>query len=190
MTRGLDLGIDHAETLVRAHRALSIGAPLIQYSHLRGQNGGSDPRRPDCASRWERGGKTYATSDCVGFYCWARGIDRYQPVRFAHIFGGWMNTDSIIQDATGPAKCWRVVPRPYPTCAVVFPSTFLGRVRLRMGHIGVVMSVPAEFAPATAEWWKAVRVADCHGPRLKGPAIGTRDATIWRRRGLFVEWVR
>jgi len=188
--RGLDLGLTHVETLERVKLGTAIGGPVIQYSHLPGQSGGFDPRNPDCGSHWELKGRTVVTSDCVGWYCWVRGVDRFQPVRFAHLYGGWQNTDSIIQDATGPQRCWRRLERPVKGCAVVYPSTFLGKVRLRMGHIACVTDVPAEFAPETTEWWKAVRVVDCHGPRLKGPAIGHRDASIWQKRGIFVEWRR
>lgn len=186
--RGSVLPLTRDQVMHRVEELLASAAPLIQYSHLPGQNGGVDPRAVDCASRWERSGSTMLTSDCVGFYCWSRGVDRYQPKRFAHLFGGWQNTDSIIQDARGPAKCWRVVDKPYPGCAVVYPGTFLGSVRIRMGHIGAVYSVPAELAIKELEWWREVKVADCHGPRLKGRAIGLRDASIWQRRGVFVEW--
>jgi hypothetical protein len=185
--RGSILPLTRDHVLERVASLLSKASPLIQYSHLPGQNGGFDPRAPDCASRWERNGMTLLTSDCVGFYCWVRGVDRYQPVRFP-LFGGWQNTDSIIQDAKGRAKCWRIVDRPYPGCAVVYPGTFLAGVRVKMGHIGAVWSVPAEYAPKETEWWREVKVADCHGPRLKGRAIGLRDASIWQKRGVFVEW--
>lgn len=187
--RGVDLKLTPAQVLDRIQASTSVGAPLIQYMDASGRNGGSRPGADDCGTRWERSGKTVATSDCVGYYCWLRGIDRYQPDRFAHIYAGWMNTDSIIQDATGPAKCWRVAPRPYPTCAVVYPSTFLAGVRLRMGHIAAVLSVPAEYAPQEPDWWARLRVAECHGPRMAGMAIRTRDGSIWRKRGIFVEWV-
>lgn len=126
---------------------------------LKDYNGGKDPRATDPADRWSKPGSTFVnrTADCIGGQAWCGGWDRYQPARFAHIYGGWINTDSMRQDAGGPAKCFHRLDRPELGCYVVFASGSAGH---QVGHIGGVVDVPAEYAPTEREWWKELGVVD------------------------------
>lgn len=126
---------------------------------LKDHNGGKDPTAPDPADRWSKEGSTFVnrTCDCIGGQAWAGGWDRYQPVRFAHLYGGWINTDSMILDARGPQKCFVALDRAEPGCYVVCASGSYGH---QVGHIGGVVSVPAEHAPMEREWWQALGVVD------------------------------
>src|SRR5688572_19136032 len=65
-------------------------------------NGGKDPTACDPFDRWRKTGKTFVniTSDCIGGQAWAHGFDRYQSSRFAHIYDGWINTDSMRMDVS------------------------------------------------------------------------------------------
>lgn len=132
--------------------------PAIYYL-LKDHNGGKNPLAPDPADRWRKPGSTFVniTSDCIGGQAWCGGFDRFQEKRFAHIYGGWINTDSMRQDAGGPKKCFHRLERPEPGCFVVFASGSGGH---KIGHIGGVVDVPAEYAPTEREWWDELGVVD------------------------------
>ncbi len=134
------------------------------YYLLKDHNGGKDPTAPDPATRWRKP-KTVEnpkpnlnrTSDCIGGMSWCGGFDRYQPARFNHLYGGWINTDSMSMDAVGKAKCFRKLDRPELGCFVVFRSGAGGH---KVGHIGGIVSLPAEYAPEHREWWMELGVVD------------------------------
>lgn len=155
--------------------------------------GGRDPSKATCAT--VRDGIT--GSDCVGFVMWALGIDRYQPSRFGY-YGGWMNTDSVIYDATdvkgrktGFSRAWDRLSRPEPGALVIFPSLYKNGKRTRIGHVGLIVEVPAEWPDNLSEWsdkerrnlLNLVKVIDCNASlarRLKGKAIGMNTmGALW-----------
>lgn len=153
--------------------------------------GGRDPNKPTCAT--SRDG--ISGSDCVGFVMWALGVDRYQPKKF-RFYDGWMNTDSVIMDATRPyldstTRCWQQLTRPEPGALVIFPSLYKNGKRTRIGHVGLIVEVPAEWPDNLNEWsakerlnmLKLVKVIDCNASlarRLKGKAIAqTTMAALW-----------
>jgi hypothetical protein len=138
------------------------GAPSIcpdGYYLLEEHNGGKDPTAPDPFDRWSKPGETFVnrTADCIGGAAWIGGFDRYQPVRFSHLYSGWINTNSMIQDAAGPAKCFRSLPFPEPGCFVVCASGSPGHT---VGHIGTIVSVPANWSASSKDAWKALGVVD------------------------------
>jgi hypothetical protein len=128
--------------------------------------------------------------DCVGFTAWCLGHDRYQPKTFSH-YDGWINTDSLIADARGGRSWYEPTYRPEPGDVVVFPSITRNGERVRIGHIGLVTSVPADmpvdvYALSDTErrrWLLKVGVIDCAGAlsrRLNGKAVAqTTAAASW-----------
>lgn len=151
------------------------------YYLLKEHNGGKDPSAPDPFDRWpfqDKDGNwlTAITADCIGGASWIGGWDRYQPVRFAHIYGGWINTDSMLLDARGPAKCFREMPRPEPGCYVVCASGSRGHA---VGHIGTVVSVPAEWDPTVRECWAALGVVDVASTGAGNRANTLRTGVGW-----------
>ncbi len=160
-----------------------VKCPTFYYL-LKDFNGGMDPTAPDPATRWRKP-RTHEkpdpilnrTSDCIGGMAWCGGFDRYQPKRFDHIYGGWINTDSMTQDAGGPAQCFKRLERPEPGCFVVFKSGAGGH---KVGHIGGVVSVPAEYAPETREWWMELGVVDV-AARI-GRANARGNGLTWYRK--------
>jgi hypothetical protein len=150
--------VDRAITAFHTHR-------FVQYSLREGQAGGFDPSQPDCGSRWSTGTgrkvKNHVTSDCIGFALWAYGVDRFQKDDFP-LWGGWMNTNSLVAAANDPdvPQVKRLVGMPTPGCLLVYPSA---RPLRWYGHIG--MYVGYGLADGVR------RVVHCHGPRLRGPAI-------------------
>ncbi len=176
--------IDRLDWYVRKEDA-PMSCPTGYYL-LKEYNGGKDPTAPDPFARWKKPGSTQVnvTADCIGGAAWCGGFDRFQEKRFAHIYGGWINTDSMIQDASGPAKCFELLDRPLPGCFVVFKSGDAGHA---VGHIGTVVDVPLEWDPNERECWKALGVVDV-ASRV-GRANKRRDGSAWFRVGRFIQSV-
>ncbi len=160
VTRALYLAGEMTSDALDAHvRNPARECPVITYQ-LKTYNGGKDPTAPDPADRWLDGPGRRVTSDCMGGAAWCSGFDRYQSKRFAHIYEGWINTDSMILDAKWTAKCFRALARPEPGSLIVCKSGSPGH---RIGHVGVVVFVPAEWDPQYLGCWKAIGVVDIAG---------------------------
>lgn len=150
----------------------------VGYYLLRDYNGGKDPTAPHPFDRWRKPGKTFynVTADCIGGSAWCGGFDRYQPSRFAHIYAGWINTDAMLLDALGPAKCFEDLQRPEPGCFVVCASGSPGHA---IGHIGTVVSVPAEWDRTARECWAALGVVDVASTGARKRANTLRTGAGW-----------
>jgi len=167
------------EHVRRGSMSPSDKCPAIYYL-LHDHNGGKDPTASDPADRWstqaeldryardkkaERPGGLAArlpfvnrTCDCVGGAAWCGGWDRFQNQRFAHLYDGWINTDSMILDARGPARCFVSIGRPVSGTYIVCAS---GSLHHAVGHVGVVIGYGlAEWDPLDAECWRAIDVVN------------------------------
>src|SRR5687768_4616315 len=106
-------------------------------------------------------------SDCIGFVCWCWGIDRFQA-RFP-VYGGWINTDSAIEDARSTRWCFEVVAVP------------------RAGVAGRTDDFPVNLWARVdrGKYLKRVKVIDCAAAksrRLVGRAIQrTTAAASWNK---------
>jgi hypothetical protein len=153
---------------------------------LKEHNGGKDPRRPDPFDRWRKPGATFVnrTADCIGGQAWNGGFDRFQPTRFRHVYGGWINTDSMIIDAIGAQKCFVPLDQPEDGCFVVCASGTPGHA---VGHIGGVPKAPAKgFDRKDPKAWAALGVIDV-ASRGKSRANRRTTARGWYGTGaLFV----
>ncbi len=138
---------------------------------------GRGGRHPEAVTPFDRDG----LCDCSGYQSWALGLDRYQP---GAIGGDWISTDAIVRDATGPRRMFRAVELvdARPGDLVVYGGKHVGGVRVRIGHVGMIV------APGAT--WEAIRVVHCHGG--KAPAVSESDAGLWGRLGgivaRLVEW--
>ena len=128
---------------------------------------GRGGRKPDAVTPFDRDG----LCDCSGYASWALGLDRYQP---GAIGGDWISTDAIVRDATGPRRMFRAVELidARPGDLVVYGGRHVGGVRVRIGHVGMVVEPGAT--------WEATRVVHCHGG--KAPAVSESSAALWGRR--------
>lgn len=172
-------GIDLLDDKVRKDGA-PMKCPDIYYL-LKNFNGGKDPTAPDPADHWVKPGYDFVnrTCDCIGGMAWAGGWDRYQPVRFSHIYKGWINTDSMCMDAAGPAKCFKRIPQPEEGCYVVYRSDPEGKThRIPIGHIGGVVKVPEKFDAKSKDSWKELQVVDV-ASRGKNPANTIHNGWPW-----------
>ncbi|MGN6107871.1 MAG: hypothetical protein ACTHU0_22375 [Kofleriaceae bacterium] len=148
------------------HRARYLASSTCAdiYYRLEYPNGGHDPKATDPASRWTKPGSTFVnrTADCIAAAAWCGGWDRYQPTRFAHLYEGSINCDSMRYDAGGPAKCFERLDSPRPGCMVVYGSVDYDHDRRwdRRGHIGTVVEVPARWDPKSHEAWRRLVVVD------------------------------
>jgi hypothetical protein len=127
-------------------------------------------------------------ADCVGFTSWCLGHDRFQPKTFT-TYGGWINTDSLMTDARGNRTWYEPIACPEPGDVVVFPSLRKDSLMTRMGHIGLIVEVPADMpenvyalpAVERRRWLGRVRVIDCAAsPGRKPYAVSeTVAAASW-----------
>jgi len=164
-------------------RALYAAAQLPVVGYELGE-GGRFPAESTPATPNEHGDPR---SDCVGFVCWAWGLDRWDPA--FPVYGGWRNTDSLIEDAK-TSRHTVVEIRPdelLPGDALVFGSRRsklppFGRIP---GHICVVVD-----SQDRRGWrgWASTQVVDCSGGKAhrEGRAINLRTAAIWEARGIAI----
>jgi hypothetical protein len=136
----------------------------VLYYRLEYPNGGTDPTAPDPGARWSKPGSAFVnrTADCVAGVVWCSGFDRFQPERAAHIWGGRLNCDSMLIEALNHGRCFEILDRPNPGCIVVYDSQDYDgdNHRDRVGHTGIVTSVPAEWDPSARECWAELGVVD------------------------------
>jgi hypothetical protein len=78
--------------------------------------------------------------DCSGFVCWALGVPRDGAV----VPGGWIGTDAVYADATGPQRLFKTVDKAAPGVLVVFPKPQGQGPEGPPGHIGIVTEVAAD----------------------------------------------
>jgi len=177
--RGQVIALTAAERVARARYLASPTAPAIYY-RLDYPNGGANPEAADPAARWAHPGSSFTnvTADCIAGAAWCAGFDRYQPVRFAHIYEGSINCDSIRLDVAGPGRCFERLAAPAPGCMVVYGSLdYDGDHRWdRIGHIGTVVEVPAEWDARERACWQALGVVDIAGRKGRANARTTGGA--------------
>lgn len=178
MTRILNLTRDQVCARALAHLTLVAKphppsppdftpAPVAYRNDDSGRLGGDDPTAENCAD-WSYGYRTL-TADCVGFALYCAGLARYQP-GFSGLNGSWLNTDSIIADAIGGRRTFfeevkdgRAV---LPGDLLVSRSTFVAGVRVKAGHVGVIVR------PAPSGAFEHL-VVDCSPRHGRTTAINT-----------------
>jgi hypothetical protein len=163
-------------------RALYAAAQLPVVGYELGEGG----RFPAESTPATPNAKGEPRSDCVGFVCWAWGIDRWDPA--FPVYGGWRNTDSLIEDAkTSRHTVVEIRPEELlPGDALVF-----GSKRSKLPPFG---RIPGHICVAVEAWrgWAATTVVDCSGGKAHraGRAINRRTAAIWEARGVAIRLVR
>lgn len=95
--------------------------------------------------------------DCTGFLCWSLGISRKAPRREPWTQpDGWINTDSIWNDAMHDGALFRRIDRAAPGCVVVYPKA---GSQENYGHDGLVTEVDGQGV--------ATRVIHCSAVNFK-----------------------
>lgn len=182
--------IDTLDDFVRKDGAASL-CPDIYYL-LKDHNGGKDPTASDPADRWAKPTSSFLnrTCDCIGGMCWCGGWDRFQPIRFAHIYGGWINTDSMCMEcdrvdkgikAGDPPGCFLRIPYPIPGCYVVCRSGTPGH---KIGHIGGVLEAPTGLDLSKRDAWKLITIVDT-ASRTPKKANALTTAAGWFGTGAY-----
>jgi hypothetical protein len=140
-------------------------------------------------------------SDCVGFVDWCWGLDRYQPNVFSE-FDGWINTDSILLEASHKSEFFEIIDQPRPGDAVVFPAVIENGKRVECGHIGLVTAVDSGVIAwpklesldrnTRAQLMSRVQVIDCDAQWSRRAVKHAIDLTtadkLWNRPS--ARWVR
>lgn len=178
--RGIVLGLSLEQT---AARAKQLGDPSFVAGYYRMDHaGGSDPTAPDPFARWQfpdKNGVMHGaiTAECIAGAAWSGGWDRFQPVRFAHLYDGSINCNSMLLDANGPAKCFVIEPEPIEGCYVVAPTGVPGFEEC--GHILTMHTVPARrWDIDDITCWRGVLGTDI-ASRGSSRANTTHDITWW-----------
>ena len=143
---------------------------------------GRGGRAPDAATPFDRNGE----ADCSGFLSWAIGLDRKSDA----IDGGWISTDSIARDATGPRRMFQLVEPGEdvrPSDVVVYPGRYVAGRRLSIGHVGLVVAVPDGWRYEGPTSLAGLRVVHCASSRAPGGgAVRESSGAPWARRGIVV----
>lgn len=134
--RGKILSLQQSDIVKRANLALNWA---IKY-HLEYPNGGTDPEAPDCSALLDK----QKVADCVGFAAWCAGFDRLNP-KFP-LYDGYINTDSMIEEATTRGNWFNVHDDPAEGDFIVAASyrPKLTPWRRIIGHIGVITQVAGD----------------------------------------------
>ncbi len=164
-------------------RASAMVGKNIHY-HLQYPNGGTDPEASEPCDRQTRG------CDCIGFAAWAAGFDRYQPggkgigkLSAFPYYDAYINTDSMVLEATERGKWFSVLKEPESGCFIVAKSYWrkLPYPKRVIGHIGVVVDC-SEWA---TKGLKGIGVVHCSPSNVKRPgnkngsAVWKTDGTVW-----------
>jgi hypothetical protein len=189
MTRILSL--DHHQVVARALAHLTlvsqphkfsppdfVSKPVEYRLDESGLTGGDDPTAPHCAD-WSYGYRTL-TADCAGFALYCVGLARYQP-DYKGLNGAWLNTDSIIADAARQRRFFfelEARDEVRPGDLMVTRSTFALGVRVKAGHVGVIIR------PSPSAAFEHL-VVDCSPYHGRTTAIGLRKEP-WARNYVIV----
>lgn len=203
-------------------RARSIMKLANTCYRLKYPNGGVDPRSLHPAADYNSPElkRTIKTLDCSGWVAWVCGYSRLQNGKGKFpafpdtpgISGGYINTNSMIEEALGfnrrqglepyvGGRWFSVLTHPVPGCIVVFH----GRndrypKNPSVGHAGIVSAVPAEqyedkdreqyFRYNTRNHKYGIQVIHCSSrDRVGGKAIAETDGHLWANRGsLFLKF--
>jgi len=114
--------------------------------------GGTDPNAPLPSNSEKR-------CDCSGFaLAWVPGISREQEGKGKPWSESipWVNTDSVVHDATGEQRLYVQLQWPTPGCMMVYSAAMSGAERC--GHCAVVSEV--SMSPTGP---RSIHGIDCHG---------------------------
>ncbi len=191
-SKGEGAGVTPAEAVARAQSLLGK-----LYPYVLGTGNHNGPTR----KRLKDGTLSPLGFDCWGFAgSWAYEQPRHEP---GFNVGAWAtvsddrNCDSAIEDAEHKRQGYEVIDRPEIGCLLVMPSVRgEGGKRLRIGHVWLVVGVPAEWDPARPQY-DLLETLQCQasvppaikrgpGPRHDGRTFRGRTMDAWRIRMLRV----
>lgn len=161
-SRGRIYGLTPSDTVARARQ--HVGDKACKYQL------GDGGTTPESMVPWDSDGGL----DCSGFVAWCLGYDRYQQIGDKPK-GYWLNTDVI---RAGGRNDFVEVDRPAPGVLLVYGRHPFGK-KPYIGHVGMIVSVPAEWDSDEVPCWHALQVAHCHGPNGRRPGIEITGAYGW-----------
>lgn len=123
-------------------------------------------------------------SDCAGFaFCFCWRLKRHRPGfnrgRWATVSDD-INTDSALEDALHHKELFIVVTTPQPGDLLVFGSVRKDGKRIRIGHVGLIESVPTEWDPLQPQY-SSLTIIQCKGPNGRAPGVVRTDGALWDR---------
>ncbi len=113
--------------------------------------------------------------DCSGFVCWVLGLSRKTDLPFYQKFGGWIYTDSMVEDINSQAGIFERITTPEIGCIVVYGAG------PKIGHVGMVSEV------GNGEMKKVIHCSAGNDKKFKdaiqetSPAVFNRADAVWGR---------
>ncbi len=164
-------------------------------------NGGSDPLAPrPCVKVLPT--DEYYVCDCVGAVAWFSGFPR-RPLSSIvglpifpdtpSIRGGWINTDSMYEEAERDHTWFQVLPQPELGCIVVYHSrSDRFPKNPKVGHTGIVSFVPEDLDPKTL--FSNIKVIHCSSSNNrifgKGAAVMETSGNAFKNKdALFLRFI-
>jgi|SRR5690349_6732647 len=122
-------------------------------------------------------------SDCAGFaFCKCWNLKRHRP---GFNKGPWasieddINCNSAIEDADHHRELFEPIDRPEPGAFVTYPTFYLpGHPKPWIGHVGIIVGVPAEWDPKFSKYAE-LTIVQCCGPNGRNPGILKTSGAHW-----------
>lgn len=165
--------IDVTDFLARTKRSLNTGRYRL--------GGGSlDPASPTPLDE-------HGEADCSSYVFWTWGRSKRLPRGITAAGYQTVNTTAMVADAKGKQQVVELVPvgdEVKVGDAVVYGGIYIGPVRIRPGHTGVVVGIPAGWRYTGSASLAFLRISHCNaGPT---PAIDESNGRPWAKAGIVV----
>lgn len=147
--------------IARAKTAIGKG---IRYQL---SQGGIDPTKPLPT--------TNQKCDCSGFVCWVLGLSRKTTIPYYKKFGGWIYTDSMVEDIKSSTGIFERLDTPELGCIVVYGAG------AKIGHVGLVSEVKQGKMTKVIHCSKGNDTKFHDAIQETSPRVFERADTVWGR---------
>jgi LysM repeat protein len=147
--------------VARAKTAIGKG---IRYQL---SQGGLDPTKPIPTANQK--------CDCSGFVCWILGLSRKTTIPFYARYGGWIYTDSMVEDIKSTKGIFERIDTPEVGCIVVYGAG------AKIGHVGLVSEVKQGKMTKVIHCSKGNDTKFHDAIQETSPSVFERADTVWGR---------
>ncbi len=113
--------------------------------------------------------------DCSGFVCWILGLSRKTTIPYYKKFGGWIYTDSIVEDIKSTQGIFERLDTPEVGCIVVYGAG------AKIGHVGLVSEVKNGKMTKVIHCSKGNDTKFHDAIQETSPSVFERADTVWGR---------
>lgn len=147
---------------------------------------GAGPRDPNAPTPLNEHGEC----DCSAYVFWLWRRLKRLPAGITAAGYSEVNTNAMVADAQGKQRVVALVPVGAEVKvgdAVVYGGLTVAGVRLKIGHTGGIVGVPAGWSYKDTASLGALRISHCNGG--PAPAIDESNGRLWAKRGIVVRRV-